>query len=225
SSRPAIRATSRPVTVSIKPVGAKKPLKIVAGAATASAVRLATKKPSKPRPTPTPRSNAVQNITINLPAGYKDGAAIVKERLRQRARAAGIAPERLVFAPLMDKPRHLERLRLADLVLDTRIYNGHTTMSDALWAGVPVLSVLGPAFAGRVGRSLLTAAGLPQAATADLDAYEAQARALLRHPRELLAWRRQLAEARATAPLWDTAGFVRGLEGVIDRCWAGRFGP
>jgi predicted O-linked N-acetylglucosamine transferase (SPINDLY family) len=153
-----------------------------------------------------------------------DGAAVVKDRLRQRAQAAGVAPDRLVFAPLMPKPQHLERLQLADLVLDTRIYNGHTTMSDALWAGVPVLSVQGPAFAGRVGSSLLSAAGLPQAATSDLPAYEAQARALLRHPRELLAWRRQLAAARPTAPLWDTASFVRELEALIDTGWAAKFG-
>ncbi|MEY4750226.1 MAG: hypothetical protein RIQ60_2440 [Pseudomonadota bacterium] len=153
-----------------------------------------------------------------------DGADIVKQRLRARAEAAGIAPARLVFAPLLAKAQHLERLKLADLVLDTRVYNGHTTLSDALWAGVPVLSVQGPAFAGRVGRSLLEAAGLPQASTADLAAYEAQARALLRHPRELLAWRRQLAAARPSAPLWNTAGWVRDFEALIDRCWADRYG-
>jgi predicted O-linked N-acetylglucosamine transferase (SPINDLY family) len=153
-----------------------------------------------------------------------DGAPVVRDRLRQRARAAGVAPQRLVFAPLMAKPQHLERLALADLVLDTQHYNGHTTASDALWAGVPVLSVAGQAFAGRVGASLLRAAGLPQGATPDLPAYEAQARRLLRHPRELLAWRRQLASARPTAPLWDTAGFVRDFQSLVDRCWAERFG-
>jgi predicted O-linked N-acetylglucosamine transferase (SPINDLY family) len=151
-----------------------------------------------------------------------DGAPLVRDRLRARAQAAGVAPERLVFAPLMAKPQHLERIALADLVLDTRAYNGHTTVSDALWAGVPVLSVAGPAFAGRVGASLLHAAGLPQGATADLAAYETQARDLLRHPRELLAWRRQLAAARPTAALWDTAGFVRDFEALIERCWAAR---
>jgi predicted O-linked N-acetylglucosamine transferase (SPINDLY family) len=153
-----------------------------------------------------------------------NGAPVMRDRLRERARAAGVSPQRLVFAPLMAKPQHLERLALADLVLDTRHYNGHTTVSDALWAGVPVLSVAGRAFAGRVGASLLHAAGLPQGATPDLAAYEAQARQLLRRPRELLALRRQLADARATTPLWNTAGFVRDFEALVDRCWADRFG-
>ncbi|MFM2119872.1 MAG: hypothetical protein RL722_1340, partial [Pseudomonadota bacterium] len=149
-----------------------------------------------------------------------DGAELVKQRLRAQASAAGVDPARLVFAPVMDKARHLERLGLADLVLDTPVYNGHTTVSDALWAGVPVLGLGGPAFAGRVSRSLLEAAGLPQAAQPDLAHYEARARELLRHPRELLAWRKQLAAARPTAPLWNTQTWVRDFEALVDRLWA-----
>lgn len=155
-----------------------------------------------------------------------DGAPIVRERLRAAAKAAGVDPRRLVFAPVLPKDRHLERLQLADLFLDTRIYNGHTTVTDALWAGVPVVTQQGPAFAGRVGASLLQAAGLPQGITHHSADYEALALKLLREPATRQAWRQQLATRRAQAPLWNTAGFVKDLEALIlaqwqQRCHAG----
>ncbi len=148
-----------------------------------------------------------------------DGPADTRHRLRAAAQAAGIEPERLVFAPVWPKPRHLERLALADLVLDTRFYNGHTTVSDALWAGVPVLSVLGTAFAGRAGASLLRAAGLPEGVSATVAEHEALAGRLIAHANERQAWRQRLREARSRSPLFDTHGFVIGFEAVIERLW------
>ena len=151
-----------------------------------------------------------------------EGHATARMRLRAAALAAGVAPERLVFAPVQAKDRHLERLALADLVLDTRFYNGHTTVSDALWAGVPVLTLQGNAFAGRVGASLLQAAGLPEGITHSLADYESLARRLIADPQMRKAWRQQLHAARKRAPLFDTGRFVTDLEALIERAWAAK---
>jgi predicted O-linked N-acetylglucosamine transferase (SPINDLY family) len=151
-----------------------------------------------------------------------EGSPVASVRLRAAALAHGVAPERLVFAPVWPKDRHLERLALADLVLDTRFYNGHTTVSDALWAGVPVVTLQGSAFAGRVGASLLQAAGLPEGVTQSLAGYEALAGRLVAEPGLRLAWRDQLREARGRAPLFDTGRFVSELEALIERLWAAK---
>ncbi|HEX5683208.1 MAG TPA: tetratricopeptide repeat protein [Ideonella sp.] len=148
-----------------------------------------------------------------------DGPLETRQRLYAAAEAAGIARDRLVFAPIWSKPRHLERLALADLVLDTRFYNGHTTVSDALWAGVPVLSVLGTAFAGRVGASLLRAAGLPEGVTTTVAEHEALASRLIAHAHERHALRQRLREARGRSRLFDTQGFVSDFEAAIERLW------
>ena len=103
--------------------------------------------------------------------------------LRAEALKRGIAGERLVFAPRMNLPEHLARHRLADLFLDTLPYNAHTTASDALWAGLPVLTRLGDTFAGRVAASLLGAAGLPELITSTPEAYEELALRLARERR------------------------------------------
>src|SRR6202012_4706799 len=101
--------------------------------------------------------------------------------------AAGIAPERLIFAPRLDVDLHLSRHRLADLFLDTLPYNAHTTASDALRLGVPLVTVTGRAFAGRVATSLLHAVGLPELAASSLEEYEQIALALARDPARLAA--------------------------------------
>src|SRR5262249_21005438 len=99
--------------------------------------------------------------------------AAAMRNLRREASQRGIAPQRLIFAGRVgDNADHLARLRLADLFLDTLTYNAHTTASDALWAGVPVLTRLGTTFAGRVAASLLHAIGLPELITDSLQAYE-----------------------------------------------------
>ncbi len=106
----------------------------------------------------------------------------VRARLEQEAQARGVDADRLVWAKRADRLRHLARLGLADLMLDTLPYNAHATASDALWAGVPVITCVGRSFAGRVASSLLHAAGLPELATATLPDYESLALKLARDP-------------------------------------------
>jgi predicted O-linked N-acetylglucosamine transferase (SPINDLY family) len=135
--------------------------------------------------------------------------------LRRSAQARGIAPERLVFAPRMKLERHLARQSLADLFLDTLPINAHTTGSDALWAGVPLLTCLGAGFAGRVAGSLLNAVGLPELITETPDAYEALALELARNGGRLAATRAKLARTRKTHPLFDTERLRRHIESAF----------
>ena len=140
--------------------------------------------------------------------------------LRREAQADGIAPERLVFAKPMSLEDHLARLKLADLVLDTLPYSAHTTASDALWAGVPVLTRLGETFTGRVAASLLNAIGLPELIAHSLAEYEARARELARDTVLLAATKAKLAKNRETMPLFDTARITRALEAAYSEMWA-----
>ena len=144
----------------------------------------------------------------------ESNAAAVRN-LRAEALARGIAPERLVFAPRMPLAAHLARHRHADLMLDTMPYNAHTTASDALWAGVPLVTCIGETFAGRVGASLLEAIGLPELVAADLASYEALALALARDPGRLAAISAKLAANRMSTPLFDTVRFTRDLEALF----------
>jgi predicted O-linked N-acetylglucosamine transferase (SPINDLY family) len=134
----------------------------------------------------------------------------VAENLSAAAVAGGVDPRRLVFAPWLPQPQHLGRLRLADLFLDTFCYNAHTTASDALWAGVPVVTLPGKQFAARVGASLVAAAGLPDCIAATRDDYRDIALALARDP-----WAHASLKARVAlrqGPLFDTGKFTRNLE-------------
>ncbi|WP_237479968.1 tetratricopeptide repeat protein [Lichenibacterium dinghuense] len=139
------------------------------------------------------------------------------DNLRREAAARGIDPNRLVFAPRAGFGDHLGRLGLADLFLDTLPVNAHTTASDALWAGVPVLTMLGPLFAGRVAASLNRAVGLPELVTESFADYEAEALALARDSGRLGALRARLAANRASAPLWDTPRYTRDYEAALER--------
>lgn len=145
--------------------------------------------------------------------------------LRREAERRGIAPHRLIFAGRMALPEHLARHRAADLFLDTLPYNAHTTASDALWAGLPVLTQLGTTFPGRVAASLLTAIGLTELIVPGPDEYEKMAVELARHPHKLAAIRDKLARNRLTTPLFDTPQFARGIESayaaMYDRLQAG----
>lgn len=132
--------------------------------------------------------------------------------LRREAQARGVDPDRLVFADHLPNAEHLARLRLADLFLDTFHYNAHTTASDALWAGLPVVTKAGRQFAARVGASLLHATGLPDLVTASDADYEALAVGLAEHPAKLAAVRARLAENRLTQPLFDTRRYARAIE-------------
>jgi protein O-GlcNAc transferase len=139
--------------------------------------------------------------------------ASAERNLREEARRRGVDAARLVFAPRVPQIEdHLARHRLADLFLDTLPYNAHATAGDALWAGLPVLTCLGASFAGRVGGSLLRAAGLPELVTASPADYEALALRLARE-RPLLASLRELLERHCTrSALFDTARLARHIE-------------
>ena len=140
--------------------------------------------------------------------------------LRAAAGASGIDPARLMFARRVPSlADHLARQRLADLFLDTLPYNAHATASDALWAGVPVLTCAGDTFAGRVAASLLHAVGLPELVTHDLADYEALALELAHDRGRLQAIRRKLEANRLSHPLFDTARFTRHLEAAYTRMW------
>ena len=132
--------------------------------------------------------------------------------LGNEALARGVSPERLVFAKRMPLPDHLARHCLADLSLDTLPYNAHTTTSDALWGGLPVLTCVGETFAGRVAASLLNAIGLPELITTTLEAYEQMAIDLATHPEKLAAIKHKLAENRLTMPLFDTKLFTKHID-------------
>ena len=122
-----------------------------------------------------------------------EGNASIRANLRREAAARGIAPERLVFAGRTTPELHLARQQLADLFLDTLPYNAHTTASDALWAGLPLVTMPGKSFPARVAASILKAADLPELIAPDLTAYEALALKLARDPRRLAAIREKLA--------------------------------
>jgi predicted O-linked N-acetylglucosamine transferase (SPINDLY family) len=139
--------------------------------------------------------------------------------LRQEAAARGVAPQRIVFAERVDNPEHLARHRLADLFIDTSPCNAHTTASDALWAGLPVLTYTGRSFAGRVAGSLLRAIGLPELVACSLSEYKALALRLATHPSELHTLRDRLACNRTTHPLFDSARWTRHLEAAYQKMW------
>lgn len=143
-----------------------------------------------------------------------------RDNLAYEAASAGIDPDRLIFAPRMDLADHLARHAHADLFLDTLPYNAHTTASDALWCGVPVLTCMGESFAARVAASLLSAVGLPELITTSLADYEALALALARDPARLAALKAHLKANRGSAPLFDAGAFTRGLEAAFTRMHA-----
>jgi protein O-GlcNAc transferase len=141
----------------------------------------------------------------------EDNAA-ASRNLRREAQARGVDAGRLVFAGRVLPPDHLARHRLADLFLDTLPCNAHTTASDALWAGLPVLTCRGNAFAGRVAASLLRAVGLPELVVDDLGAYETLAMRLATAPGELAGLKARLLQNRLTHPLFDIERYRRHLE-------------
>jgi predicted O-linked N-acetylglucosamine transferase (SPINDLY family) len=139
--------------------------------------------------------------------------------LRSEAEAAGVSGSRIVAAPRVNAAEHLARHALADLFLDTQPYGAHTTASDALWMGLPVLTVLGPTFASRVAASLLHTMDVPELVTRSLKEYEAAASRFAREPRYLAATKTKLAAKRDTTPLFDTARFTRNLETAFATMW------
>ena len=138
--------------------------------------------------------------------------AMASSNLIREAKTRGLNSERLIFAERMPLPDHLARLRLADVFLDTLPYNAHTTASDALWAGLPVLTRIGETFAGRVAASLLNAIGLPKLITSTSQEYETLAIELATNEAELTNIKRKLAKNRLTKPLFDTQLFTQHIE-------------
>ncbi len=154
----------------------------------------------------------------------------VRGNLRREAHARGIDPARLIFAPYAASLEdHLGRLQCADLALDTFPYGSHTTGSDALWAGVPLVAHQGDTFASRVSSGLVSAAGLPELIASSDEEYFALALRLATHPDELGLIRRRLADNRLTCSLFDTSRFTRDIERLFMAMWedhrAGRKAP
>ena len=148
-----------------------------------------------------------------------EDTAIATANLKREAEARGVLASRLVFAPRMSAENHLARQGLADIFLDTLPCNAHTTASDALFVGLPVLTVLGSTFAGRVAASLLRSMDLPELIAPSLAEYENLALRLACEPALLAALREKLKRNRETAPLFDTARFTRNLEAAYIQMW------
>jgi predicted O-linked N-acetylglucosamine transferase (SPINDLY family) len=167
---------------------------------------------------------AIFDVWMRLLAAVPDGVLWLLEdnadmpgHLRQAARAHGVDPARLIFAPRAAPAAHLARHRLADLFLDTLPYNAHTTASDALWAGLPLLTCKGVQFDGRVAASLLQTIGLPELITDSLQDYETRALALARDPDRLTSLRTRLATNRLTSALYDIDRYRRSIEAAYLR--------
>ena len=148
-----------------------------------------------------------------------EGNIAASTNLVKEAGRRGVTPDRLVFAPRRPLPEYLALYRSADLFLDTFHYNAGTTASDALWAGLPVLTCLGRGFSGRMAASLLEAVGLPELITRTPAEYESLALELATNPDRLTLLRSRLAANRLTYPLFDTARFTRYLETAYVAMW------
>jgi len=142
-----------------------------------------------------------------------------KENLCREARLRDIDASRLIFAPRVSIADHLARHILSDLFLDTLPYNAHTTCSDALWMGLPVITCVGDSFASRVAGSLLKTANLPELITYSLEEYELGALQLANNPNELTAIRHKLAQNKEALPLFDTRRFAQYLEQAYQTMW------
>ena len=150
----------------------------------------------------------------------RDGSEHYKENLQSAAKKHNVDPKRLIFAPRVPlKEDHLARLQLADLALDTRIYNGHTTTLDALWAGVPVLTSRGSHFASQVSDSNLKAIGLEEMIADNLEGYCKKAIELANSREKLEKIRQKLYLNRSSHPLFDTETTVRNLENAYLEIW------
>ncbi len=174
--------------------------------------------------------NGMQKITANCFARWmailsatpdsvlwlRSGNEGAQQRLRQAAAQGGVAPERLIFAsPVSGHENHIARLGLADLFLDTFPYGAHATATDALIAGLPVLTVPGKSFAARVCASIVAAAGAPELICSGPDEYVGRAIAFAHKREDLAAARAYLQRQRAICTLYDTPAFVRRLEALF----------
>ena len=137
--------------------------------------------------------------------------------LRKEAKNRGLSPSRLVFAPKMELSEHLARHKLADLFIDTLPCNAHTTASDSLWAGLPILTCMGESFASRVAASLLNAIEMPELITSSLQEYEKLAIALGNDPQRVQALKQKLQHNKLTTPLFDSSLFTENIENLFEQ--------
>ncbi|MDB2414490.1 tetratricopeptide repeat protein [Rickettsiales bacterium] len=144
---------------------------------------------------------------------------LAAENIKKEAEKAGVDPSRIIFTNRLPKDQHLARIKLADLALDTRICGGHTTTSDALWAGVPVLTLQGKHFASRVCSSLLENIGLRKMITTDIDDYVAKAVELGNNPNKVKELKNTISENRLSTSLFDTSKFTANLEKSYKIIW------
>jgi predicted O-linked N-acetylglucosamine transferase (SPINDLY family) len=158
----------------------------------------------------------VEKSVLWLPFGNE----VAMKNLRKEAKKSGIDPNRLVFAPHLPlRIDHLNRLHLADLFLDTLPFNAHTTCSDSLRVGLPVLTCLGNSFVSRVVASLLNSVNLPELITNSAEEYESLAIELATNPGKLKAVKEKLASNLSTAPLYDTKLFTKNLESAYTQMY------
>jgi predicted O-linked N-acetylglucosamine transferase (SPINDLY family) len=148
--------------------------------------------------------------------GWNDQAPLA---LQREALARRVDPSRLIFAPSVPQVQHLDRIGCADIFMDTWPCNGHTTVSDMLWAGVPVVTLSGETFASRVAGSLLHAVDEPALVCGSTSSYEDKVMELARHPEQLAATRRRIEAARLTSPLFSGKRIVAEIEALYERMW------
>jgi len=144
---------------------------------------------------------------------------MAEKNLVKAAQAEGIESERVVFAQRMGKTDHLRRLELADLALDTRLVSGAATTSDALWAGVPVITMKGAHFSSRMSASIVKAAGFPELVVEDLESYHSLATGLAQNPDMLKIKKKTLCNGLLATPLFDTPRFAKLIEAAYERMW------
>jgi predicted O-linked N-acetylglucosamine transferase (SPINDLY family) len=163
--------------------------------------------------------NSVPNSVLWLLRSNK----MAEKNLQKYAKTAGVNPNRIIFSDtVMPNEWHLARLKLSDLALDTFIYNGHTTTSDSLWAGVPVVTLLGKHFASRVAASLLTAVGLPELITHSQKEYENLAIKIANDNKLNARLKSKLISNKLTSPLFNTKLFVENLEKLYTKIYESR---
>jgi predicted O-linked N-acetylglucosamine transferase (SPINDLY family) len=150
-----------------------------------------------------------------------EAGARTSANLRTQALRAGVDPTRVLFAPIVPQDAHIARLRCANLALDTLPVGSHTTACDALWAGVPLLTCRGQTFAGRVGASVLRTAGLPDLITDCLGEYRNRLLELVSAREGLYEFSARLERTRLDNPLFDTRGFARDWEALLERAYEG----
>ncbi len=166
--------------------------------------------------------NTWMNILRQVPEGVlwlQRENEITEKNLRQEAERRGVESTRLIFSGRLSKDQHLGRLRFADIALDTRIVNGIITTSDALWVGVPVITLQGNSFTSRVSSSILTAIGLPELIAQTLEEYESLAIDLVHNSGKLQMIRQKIMKNRLVEPLFDTPRFTKNLEKAYKEMW------